>query len=104
MFEIWAKSGLPVESFAADFADERLAHRITPVIDAFIVNRYKDQAQRAKAYGLVKKDVDIDSWFEPKYLQQALADLKLEHFWPTYDVNGKVVTSGDVERTKAASN
>lgn len=104
VFEIWAKSGLPAESFAADFKDERLAHRVTPVIDAFIINRYKDQANRAKAYGLLKKDVDIDSWFETKYLQQALVDLKLEHFWPTYDVDGKLFTHGDVENTKAASN
>lgn len=104
VFEIWAKSGLPVESFEADFSDERLAHRISPLTDDYIVARYKAQADRAKAYGLIKKDVDIDSWFQPKYLKAALAELKLEHFWPTYDAKGAKLTDGQVEQTKTAGN
>ena len=104
VFEIWAKSGLPVESFEADFAGERLAHRISPLIDDYIVARYRAQADRAKVYGLIKKDVDIDSWFQPKYLQEALTTLKLEHFWPTYDAKGNKLTNGDVEQTKTAGN
>ncbi len=104
VFEIWSKSGLPVESFEADFADERLAHRVSPLIDDYIVARYKDQAARAKAYGLVKKDVDIDSWFQPKYLNAALAELKLQGFWPTFDALGEKLTPGLVEQTKTAGN
>jgi sulfonate transport system substrate-binding protein len=100
--EIWAKSGLPVETFEADFADERLAHRISPVIDEYIVARYKDQAARAKAYGLIKKDVDIDGWFDTKYLQQALTELQLENFWPTFDAKGEKKTDGVVEQSKVA--
>lgn len=102
VFEIWAKSGLPVDTFEADFADERLAHRISPVIDEYVVARYKDKAAAAKAYGLIKKDVDIDGWFETKYLQQALTELQLEDFWPTFDANGEKQTDGVVEQTKVA--
>ncbi|GLS24035.1 sulfate ester-binding protein [Labrys miyagiensis] len=104
VFEIWAKSGLPAESFATDFKDERLAHRLSPVVDDYIVARYKDQAERAKAYGLIKKDVDIDSWFNTKYLKQALTDQKLEHYWPTFDAKGQKLTDGEVEQTRAATN
>ena len=104
LFEIWAKSGLPASNFAADFDGERLARRITPLIDDFIVARYKSQVERAKAYGLIKKDVDVDAWLEPKYLKQALRDLGLEHFWPTYDADGRKTSDGEVEKTKAASN
>ncbi|RUW44367.1 hypothetical protein EOA32_36825 [Mesorhizobium sp. M1A.F.Ca.ET.072.01.1.1] len=104
VFELWSKAGLPVESFEADFKDERLAHRLSPVVDDFIIARYKDQAARAKAYGLIKKDVDIDSWFETKYLKQALVDLKLENYWSTFDAKGQKATEGEVEHTKAASN
>lgn len=103
VFELWSKAGLPVESFEADFKDEPLAHRLSPVVDDFIIARYKDQAERAKVYGLIKKDVDIDSWFETKYLKQALVDLKLENYWPTFDAKGQKVTDGDVEHTKPAS-
>jgi sulfonate transport system substrate-binding protein len=103
-FDVWAKSGLPVESFEADFSGERLAHRISPLIDAYIVTRYKEQAQRAKLYGLIRKDIDVESWFQPKYLNAALAELKLEHFWPTYDARGAQLTTGQVELTQTAGN
>jgi sulfonate transport system substrate-binding protein len=104
VFDIWSKSGLPVDSFAEDFENERLAHRISPLIDGYIVTRYKEQAERAKLYGLIKKDIDVDSWFQPKYLNAALAELKLEHFWPTYDAKGVKLTEGEVELTKTAGN
>ncbi len=104
VFDIWARSGLPATNFESDFADERLAHRVSPVIDAYIVARYKEQAAAAKEYGLIKKNVDIDNWFQPKYLNAALAELKLEHFWPTYDAKGAKVTDGLVEQTKTAGN
>jgi sulfonate transport system substrate-binding protein len=104
VFQIWSKAGLPVASFETDFQGERLAHRISPLVDDYIVARYKDQAERAKAYGLIKKDVDIDSWFNTKYLRQALTDQKLEHYWPTFDAKGQKLTDGEVEQTKAATN
>ena len=104
VFDIWSKSGLPASNFAADYDGERLAHRISPLVDDFIVARYKAQAERAKAYGLIKKDVNVDAWFETKYLKQALKDLGLEHFWPTYDGNGARVSDGEVEKTHTASN
>lgn len=33
----------------------------------FVVARYKDQVARAKTYGLIKGDVDVDACLEPKY-------------------------------------
>jgi sulfonate transport system substrate-binding protein len=102
LFEIWAKSGLSASSFAKDHEGERLSYRLTPLIDDDFVARYKSQVQSAKAYGLIKKDVDIDAWLEPKYLKQALKDLGLEHFWPTHDANGNKISDGEVEKTRAA--
>lgn len=103
VFEIWAKSGLPVQSFIDDFRNERLAHRNSPVIDPYLVARYKDQVAHAKAYHLITQTVDVDTWFQPKYLQEALTALKLQHYWPTYDAGGKKLTDGTVEQTKLAA-
>ncbi len=97
VFDAWAKSGIPAESFAQDFEGRTLAGRNTAVIDDFIVARYKDKAAKAKQYGLIKKDVDIDSWFAPKYLETALKELGLEDYWPRYDADGNKVASGRVE-------
>ncbi|MBB4199795.1 hypothetical protein CCR94_24090 [Rhodoblastus sphagnicola] len=103
VFEIWAKSGLPVSSFVADHQGERLAWRISPLIDPYTIGRYKAQTERAKAYGLLKKDVDVDAWLEPKYLDHALKELGLEHFWPAYDAKGDKISDGEVEKTRSAS-
>jgi len=97
VFDAWAKSGIPAESFAQDFEGRTLAGRNTAVIDDFIVARYKEKAEKAKQYGLIKKDVDVDSWFAPKYLETALKELGLEDYWPRYDAEGKKISSGRVE-------
>ena len=89
VFELWAKSGYPAEAFAEDFNDERLANRLTPLIDTYVIARYRDLTARVREYGLIRKDVDVDSWFEPHYLEAALKAQQLEHFWPHYDAAGK---------------
>lgn len=103
VFELWAKSGFAARSFAEDFADERLANRLTPVIDDYIVSRYRDQAAHVRDYGLIRKDVDIDSWFEPKYLEAALKAQHLETFWPRFDAKAAKLADGEVEHTVAAA-
>jgi len=103
VFEAWAKSGVPAASFRQDCEGRTLASRNTAVIDDYIIARYKDKALRAKAYGLIKKDVDIDSWLEPKYLDTALKELQLENYWSRFDADGKKVTTGTVEQQKQAA-
>jgi sulfonate transport system substrate-binding protein len=103
VFAAWAKAGVPVESFAEDFEGQTLARRNTAVIDEFIKARYADKAAKARQYGLIKKDIDLDSWLAPQYLETALKELKLENFWPRYDADGKKVADGTVESQKQAS-
>jgi sulfonate transport system substrate-binding protein len=66
-----------------------LRTRHTPLLDDY----YKAQIQKAiaetKKYRLTRRDFDFDSWLEPKYLNKALSELKLETFWPTQGADGK---------------
>ena len=103
VFDLWAKSGYPADAFAEDFNDERLANRLTPLIDTYVTARYRDLTARVREYGLIRKDVDVDSWFEPHYLEAALKAQQVEHFWPHYDAAGKKRIDGDVEQTLSAS-
>ena len=68
-----------------------------------LVQRDYDLAVRVREYGLIRKDVDVESWFEPHYLEAALRAQQLEHFWPHYDAAGKKRIDGDVEQTLSAS-
>lgn len=97
-FEAWALSGLPKETFATNFEGVRLSHIVNPLIDDYVVARYKEQAAAAKDYGLLKGDPDIDHWFDRTYLDKALKDLALEDFWSTHDAKGKIVTRGRIDQ------
>ena len=103
VFDLWAKSGYPPEAFTEDFDNERLANRLSPLIDPYVIARYRDQAAHVREYGLIRRDIDVDSWFEPRYLEAALKAQGLETYWPKYDADGKKLTTGDVEQTKPGS-
>jgi len=66
-----------------------LRTRHNPLLDDY----YKAQIQKAiaetKKYRLTRRDFDFDSWLEPKYLNKALSELKLETYWPTQGADGK---------------
>lgn len=102
VFETWAKSGYPAAAFAEDHQGERQANRLDPLLDAYAITHYTNLAKQARELGLVRRDVDVSQWFEPKYLDAALKAQHLETYWPRYDAAGKKLADGDVERTKAA--
>lgn len=93
LFEIWARSGRPAESFRADFAGDTLEYRLTPLLDDFLIRAYADKAEQAKEYRLLRGEVEIDGWFEPKYLDRALKDLGLETYWPRRDAKGREIAA-----------
>jgi sulfonate transport system substrate-binding protein len=89
LLDLWAKSGTPVDVLRKDLEGDKLVERNSPLIDDFIVEQYRVQAQQAKAYGLIRRDVDVAGWFDSRYLDAALKDLDLETFWARYDTAGK---------------
>ena len=89
LFEIWARSGRTPETFRDDFAGQTLAQRNTPIIDAFFIEQYRVQAEQARAYGLIRRDVDQAGWFETRFLEQSLKQLGLQHTWPRFDATGQ---------------
>ncbi len=87
--ELWGKSGLPPRVIRAEFDDDKLAYRMSPLLDPFIHEVYRSLARQAKEYGLVRTDVPVDDWFEPRYLDAALREPGLEQAWTPYDAEGK---------------
>jgi sulfonate transport system substrate-binding protein len=71
-----------------------LRARINPLLDEYYVASLKSSIEETKKYKLIRKDVSIDGWIEPKYLEHALKELKLEDYWPQYDAEGKLKTAG----------
>jgi sulfonate transport system substrate-binding protein len=93
LFDIWAKSGIPVGVFRADYAGQTLGYRVSPLLDDLFIENYRYKAQQVKALGLVRRDVDLSGWFEPKYLDAAIKQLGLEKLWTRYGADGKPLGS-----------
>lgn len=92
LFKIWEKSGVPYASWAAEFDKQDLSARNSPLIDDFIIARYKAVAADATKLKLIRREVAVDGWFDPRYLNQALKAQGLEHYWTPFDASGKPVS------------
>lgn len=98
LFATWAKSGTPAASYQAEFENQSLAERNTPLLDAFLRARYKAVVDDALKLKLIRRSVTVDDWFEPKYLQAALKKQGLENHWTAYDAKGKPVAASVAAR------
>ena len=81
LFKLWEKSGVPYASWAAEFDKQDLAARNSPLIDDFIIARYKAVVADALKLKLIRREVSVDGWFDDRYLKQALRTQGLEHYW-----------------------
>jgi sulfonate transport system substrate-binding protein len=54
-----------------------------------LIGRYKAVAQKALALKLIRQPVEVDSWFEPVYVDRAVQTLRLQTYWTRYDAAGK---------------
>ncbi|MDL2398011.1 ABC transporter substrate-binding protein [Rhizobium mayense] len=93
LLELWHKAGTPIPVLDEFFRNDKLAYRNSPLIDDLLVSLYKEQAVKSKEYGLIRREVDLNGWFEPKYLNNSLERLGLQKFWQPYGADGKPVAS-----------
>jgi sulfonate transport system substrate-binding protein len=92
-FEISARSGFPASGYQFDFKDQELKYRNSPLIDASIIESYRFQARQAKEFGLLRRNVEIDGWFDRSFLDKALKEQGLAGYWQEYGADGKPVAA-----------
>ncbi|HEY9066716.1 MAG TPA: ABC transporter substrate-binding protein [Burkholderiaceae bacterium] len=93
LFAQWGKAEYPENIWREDFIGQPLRVRLSPLLDPFLVARYKDAAAEAFNLKLTRSKPEVESWFDRRYLNAALKELKLEGYWPEYDANGDLVGS-----------
>lgn len=90
LFERWGKAEYPEQIWREDFIGQPLRVRLSPLLDPFLVSRYKEAARDAHALKLTRNVPEIDSWFDRSYLNVALKELNLETYWPVYGPDGQL--------------
>lgn len=88
LFGIWAQAGIPVSSFAAEFDQQLLADRNSPLLDPFIEARYAIVASDARELKLIGRRVTTADWFERRFLESALDRQNLVSRWTAFDASG----------------
>jgi sulfonate transport system substrate-binding protein len=91
LFDAWGKTEYPDKIWREDFIGQPLRVRQSPLLDPFLVARYKDAANESFELKLTRSKPEIDSWFDSRYLNAVLKELKLEGYWPAYAANGQQV-------------
>jgi sulfonate transport system substrate-binding protein len=83
------RSGIPATLGQTEYGGEDLKFRFSPLIDEFVVEGFRAAVAQAKELGLVRKSFEVEPWFEPKFVDKAVADLELQGTWPRYDRQGQ---------------
>jgi sulfonate transport system substrate-binding protein len=91
VFELWTSDRSLRSNTEEDYGAERpLGEKVSPLMDAFYVGRYKATVEEAATLGLLRgAKFDVEQWFDRRYLNAALKELKLENYWHALDESGK---------------
>lgn len=88
-YKLWAQSGIPFIDYKKDFDGEPLKNRLSPLLDEFHRAQIDDAVRIAKASRLIRRDVETKTWYEPKYLNNALKTLNLQNYWTQFNAKGQ---------------
>ena len=90
-YQLWATSGTPYVDYKKGWeATKDLRDRHNPLLDEYYVASIQRSIEETKKYKLIRRDVSIDGWLEPKYLNTALKELQLEDYWAQQDSKGAI--------------
>jgi sulfonate transport system substrate-binding protein len=93
-FQLWTRSGSTFASYKEDWSGDSLRYRLSPLIDQYVLSWYGAQINEAKRFGLIRKTFDFNQFVDSSFLDAALKELALEHFWlPRDPSTGKPVNS-----------
>ena len=84
----YATNALPEDVIRKDYDNDIVAwkDRWSPLYDDALLTHYKRVTSYAKQSGLVRNDVDLQQLLNPRFVEHALKELKLEHYWESKQV------------------
>lgn len=93
LFAEWGKAERPEKYWREDFVGQPLRSRVSPLLDPFLVARYKDAAEEAYKLKLIRRQPEVEGWFDRRFINAALKAQKLEGYWPEYAADGSLAGS-----------
>ncbi|WP_169307220.1 aliphatic sulfonate ABC transporter substrate-binding protein [Chitiniphilus eburneus] len=82
IFKLWASAGaVPESTYRREYKGIALADRFSPLLDPALASRTRQAAALALQNRLIRKPIDVESWFDRRYLDAALGELGLVGYW-----------------------
>lgn len=88
-YKLWAQSGTPFLDYKKDWDGTTLKDRLNPLLDEFHHSQIDDAVRVSKEAKLIRRDVETKTWYEPKYLNNALKNLNLQNYWTSFNAKGQ---------------
>ncbi len=84
----YATNALPEEVVRKDYDNDIVAwkDRWSPLYDDALRTHYQRVASYARQSGLVRNEVKLDQLLNPKFVEHALKELNLEHYWQSQQI------------------
>lgn len=91
IMKMWSRQATDTYlDYVESWKSYKLRERVSPLLDEYYVSRLQTSVDETRHFKLSRHDVDVNGWVEPKYLNVALKELKLEHYWDEYDKDGNI--------------
>jgi len=87
-FKIWSRAGTPIEVISKSNSGSQLGQKYNPRLDEFFVARYRSAIAFNREQKLIRRDVDLDAWVDPTYVDNAVKTLNLQSLWPDRSAAG----------------
>ena len=81
LFKLWSKSGLSYSTFVRANEGIDLKQHSDPVIDAASIALLKQKLKAGQDLKLIRGNIDVDTWVEPKYVNNAIKSQNLQNLW-----------------------
>lgn len=81
LFKIWSKSGLSYNTFIRANDGVNLKSHSSPIFDAASISLIKQKLKAGQDLKLIRGNIEVDQWIEPKYVNNAVKSLNLQAYW-----------------------
>ena len=88
VFDIFAQTGTPRDSYVADYEGDTLADRHTPLLDGFYRANLEEGLKFTLETRLVRKEFDLTAWVDDSLLQKTLAAKGYQNVWVPRGTDG----------------
>lgn len=84
----FTQSSYPASIYAQELHGVNFKFLYSPLFDQYYLGQLQQKIALAQTQGLIRQPIDTQCWVNPKFLNAALVNLKLQHYWePTATYN-----------------